>query len=156
MPWLTGCTGGCPARSGAATVLGCLPAGPAWLTAGFTGLRFVDRERTACELSAVELLDGGFGRLALGHLDKPKAFGAPGVPVGNHIDRVHHSIRLKELAQVMIRRTKRKVPYKDIHAKVLFMVENRKQSPGHPKQYAGAQGQSTMQEKRRREPRRHT
>jgi len=98
-----------------ATVLTGLPAGAAELTARFTRLGFVDREGTAFELFAVEPLDGGFGRYAVGHFDKPEAFGAPGVTVGNHIDLVHSTILLKELAEVMICCTKRKVAYKDIH-----------------------------------------
>ena len=73
----------------------------------FTRLGFIDREGPAVELFAVEPLDGGFGRLALGHFDKPEAFGALGITVGNHIDLVHSTIRLKELAKVMIRRTHR-------------------------------------------------
>src|SRR2546427_6657546 len=68
-----------------------LPAGSARFTTGFTRLGLVDREGTAFELCAVEPLDGRFGRLALGHLDKAKAFGAPGVTVGNDIDLVHNS-----------------------------------------------------------------
>jgi hypothetical protein len=97
-----------------------LPAGAAELPTRFTRLGFVDREGTAFELFAVEPLDGGFGRLALRHLDKPKAFGAARVTVGNYIDLIHGTILLKELAKVMIRRTKRKVAYKDIHAKILY------------------------------------
>jgi len=96
---------------------GYLPAGAARLPTWFAGLGFVDREGTAFELFAVEPLNGGFGGCTIGHLDKPKAFGAARVTVGNHIDLVHNSILLKELAEVMIRRIKRKVPYKDIHAK---------------------------------------
>jgi hypothetical protein len=107
------------------TALAGLPAGPAGLPTWFTRLGFVDREGTAFELFAVEPLNGGFGGCTIGHLDKAKAFGAARVPVGNHIDCVHNSILLKELAEVMIRRTIRKVPYKDIHAQVLFMVKNR-------------------------------
>ena len=42
MPWLTDGSGGCPARGGAATVPGGLPAGPGGLTARFPWLRFVD------------------------------------------------------------------------------------------------------------------
>jgi hypothetical protein len=98
------------------TILAGLPSGAARLTARFTRLGLIHREGTAFELFAIEPLDGGFGRRTVGHLDKPKAFGAAGVPVGNHIDLVHNAILLKELAEVMIRRTKRKVPYKDIHA----------------------------------------
>jgi hypothetical protein len=85
----------------------------------FTRLGFVDREGTAFELFAVEPLDGGFGRRTVGHLDKSKTFGAARVTVGNDIDLVHSTILLKELAEAMIRRTKRKVPDKDIHAKIL-------------------------------------
>jgi hypothetical protein len=103
------------ARVHAYPALASLPAGAARLTTRFTRLGFVDRESTACELFAVEPLDGGFGRLALGHLDKPKAFGAARVTVSNHIDLVHGTILLEELAEVMICCTKRKVPYKDIH-----------------------------------------
>ena len=97
------------------TALASLPAGAAELTTRFTRFGLIDREGTAFEFFAVEPLDSGFGRLALRHLDKPEAFGAPGVTVGNDIDLVHSTILLKELAEVMIRCTKRKVTYKDIH-----------------------------------------
>src|SRR6266446_3258604 len=93
-----------------------LTSGTGWLPARFTRLGLVDREGPAVELCAVEPLDGRFGRLALGHFDKAEAFGASGVTVGNKIDLVHNSIRLKELAEGMIRGTKRKVPDKDMHA----------------------------------------
>src|SRR5215510_5721432 len=63
------------------TVFAGLPAGAAELTTRFTRLGFVDREGPACELSAIESLNSGFGRLALGHFDEPEAFGAPGVTV---------------------------------------------------------------------------
>src|SRR5215510_261952 len=109
------------ARVCVSTVLTGLPAGAAELTAWFTRLSFVDREGTAFELFAVEPLDGHFGCLALGHFDKPEAFGAPGVAVGNDTNLVHSTILLKELAEGMIRCTKRKVTYKDIHAKILYI-----------------------------------
>jgi hypothetical protein len=103
----------------------------------FTRLGFIDGESPAFELFAVEPLHGGCGRRTVGHLDKPKAFGAPGVPVGNHIDLVHHSIRLEELAEVMIRCTKRQVAYKNIHAKILYIVKNREPIARSSEQYAG-------------------
>ena len=102
------------------TALAGLPAGPAGLTARFTRLGFIHRERTAFEFFAVEPLNGGFGGCTIGHLDKPKAFGAPGVSVGNDIDLVHNSIRLEELAEVMISRTEGKIADKDIHAGILW------------------------------------
>jgi hypothetical protein len=73
---------------------------------------------------ALEPLNGRFGGSAIGHLHKAKAPGATGVTVSNDIDLVHHTIRLEELAKVMISGTKSQVPYKDIHAKVLFIVKN--------------------------------
>jgi hypothetical protein len=114
-----------------------LPAGAARFTTWFAGLRFVDREGTAFELFAVEPLHGRFGGSHVGHLDKSKAFGATRVTVGNHIDLVHNSILLKELAEVMICCAKRKVPYKDIHAKVLFMVKKLETIARSSEQYAG-------------------
>src|SRR5262245_65243543 len=73
---------------------------------------------------ALEPLNSRFGCSAVGHLYKAKAPGATGVTVSNNIDLVHHTIRLEELAKVMISGTKSKVTYKNIHAKVLFIVKN--------------------------------
>src|SRR5262249_30704789 len=118
------------------------PAGAARLPTRFTRftrLGFVDREGTACELFTVEPLDGGFGCRAVGHLDKPKAFGAARVTGGNHIDLVPNSLLLKKLAQVMIRCTKRKVAYEDIHAKVLFIVKSIETIARSSEQYAEVQ-----------------
>jgi hypothetical protein len=61
-------------------------------------------------------LDGRFGGRTVGHFHEAKAFGAPGVTVSNNIDLVYHTMGLEELAKAIIRRTKRKVAYKDIHA----------------------------------------
>src|SRR5712691_4099625 len=94
---------------------GGLPAGPAGLPTRFTRLGLIHREGTAVELFAVEPLNGSFGRRTVGHFDEAKAFGAPGVPVSNNIDLVYHTMGLEELAKAIIRRTKRKVAYKDIH-----------------------------------------
>src|SRR5262249_36638641 len=127
----------------ATTVLANLPAGAAELPTRFTRLGFIDREGPACDLFAVEPLDGRFGRRAVGHLDKSKAVGAARVTVGNDIDLVHRTIRLKELAKVMIRRTIRKVPNKDIHATILNNG-NRETIARSSEQYAGAQGQSKV------------
>jgi hypothetical protein len=43
-----------------------------------------------------------------------------GVPVGNNINRVHNSIRLEELADVLIRCVERKIADKNIHACILW------------------------------------
>ena len=73
---------------------------------------------------ALEPLNGRFGGSAVGHLDEAKPPGLAGVTIGNDIDRVHVTIRLEELAKVMISGTKSKVPYKDIHATVLFIMKD--------------------------------
>src|SRR4029450_8834174 len=88
---------------------------------------------------ALEPLNGRFGRSAVGHLHKAKAPGATGVTVSNNIDLVHRTIRLEELAKGMIRGTKSKIAYKDIHAKVLFIVKNTDMIARSSEQYAEAQ-----------------
>jgi hypothetical protein len=88
---------------------------------------------------ALEPLNGRFGCSAVGHLHKAKAPGATGVTVSNNIDLVHHTIRLEELAKVMISGTKSKVTYKNIHAKVLFIVKNVDMIARSSEQYAEAQ-----------------
>jgi hypothetical protein len=108
-----------------------LPAGAAWLLTWFTGLGFVHREGTTRQLGALKPLNGGFGRLALGHLDEPKAFGTASVTVGNDIDLVHHAIRLEELAEVLLGGGIRQITNKDIH-RVFPMGRGDKRSPGHP------------------------
>jgi hypothetical protein len=111
------------ASPGAESVLADLPAGaaelPTRLPTRFTRLGLIHVEGPACELLALESLNSRFGRRAIRHFDKAKAAGLPRVPVRNNIDRVHRPILLKELAEVIICRTKRKVPDKDIHAKIL-------------------------------------
>jgi len=81
----------------------------------FPGPGFVDCEGTTRALLALETLNRGVGRLAVGHLDEPKTFGAAGIAVGNDAGLVHHAIRLKELAEGVISDGKGEVAYKDIH-----------------------------------------
>jgi predicted regulator of Ras-like GTPase activity (Roadblock/LC7/MglB family) len=88
---------------------------------------------------ALEPLNGLFGCSAVGHLHKAKAPGATGVTVSNNIDLIHHTIRLEELAKVMISGTKSKVTYKDIHAEILFIVKNVDMIDRSSEQYAEAQ-----------------
>src|SRR2546425_9814434 len=99
-----------------------LPARAARLTTRFTGLGFIDREGTTLELLALEPLDGGFRRGAVGHLDESKAFAAAGVAADNDTDLVHNAIRLKELAKVMVGGGKRQIANINIHGR--FLVGN--------------------------------
>ena len=100
---------------------------------------------------ALESLNGRFGGSAIRHLHKAKASGATGIAVRDDIDLVHRTIELEELTKVKIRRTKRKVPDKDIHATILYNG-NMETLARSSEQYAGAQGQSYTEEKRRRKP----
>src|SRR4030095_2529375 len=92
----------------------------------------------------LEPLNGRFCCSAVGHLHKAKAPGATGVTVSNNIDLVHRTIRLEELAKVMISGTKSKVAYKDIHAKVLFLVKNVIRIARSSEQYAEAQDERAI------------
>src|SRR6266516_2896495 len=94
-----------------------LPARLPGLTARFTRLGLIDREGPAFHLLALELGHRRFGRGAIGHLDKAKAFGAAGVAIRDHPDLVHHTIRLEELAEVAVGGAKRQIAYINIHGK---------------------------------------
>ena len=145
---------GCTAHVDADAAPRCLPAGPTGLTARFAGLRFVDREGTARKFGALEPLNGGFSRSTVRHLDEAKAFGAAGVAVGNHIDLVHHAIWLKQLAEIVISGGIRQIANKDIHG-VFPMGKGINDRQVIRTVCRSAQRKSTMQEKRRREPRGH-
>jgi len=88
---------------------------------------------------ALEPLNCRFGCSAVRHLHKAKASGAAGVTVSNDIDLVYHTIRLEELAKVMVSGTKSKITYKDIQVKVLFIVKNIDMIARSSEQYAEAQ-----------------
>jgi hypothetical protein len=92
----------------------------------------------------LEPLNGGLRRTDVGHVHKAKAAGTAGVTIGNEIHVVHYTIRLKELAEFRIRSTKRKVTYKDIHAKVLFIMKSIDTIARSSEQYAGAQDASAI------------
>src|SRR6266568_2436872 len=132
---------------------GGLPAGPAGLTARFTRLGLIDREGPAFHLLALELGHRRFGRGAIGHLDKAKAFGAAGVAIRDHPDLVHHTIRLEELAEVVVGGAKRQIANKNIHGKFPMGKGT------HDRQVIRTVCRSTMQEpyagEGAREPRNH-
>src|SRR5262245_57701867 len=77
-------------RATAARAAHFLPARLTGASTRFPGLGFVNGEGTTRELLALDPGDRGFGGLAVGHLDEPKAFRAPGGAVGNDTDRLHH------------------------------------------------------------------
>src|SRR2546427_1103883 len=129
----------CERRSQANTTCG-LPASLTGLTTWFTRLGLIDRKGTAREFRTLELRNSGFRRIAVGHLDEPKAFGAARIAVDNNTNLVHHAILLKELAKVLIGGAVRQIANKDVHG-VFPCGREDKQSPSHPnsmqKQYRG-------------------
>ena len=141
----------CTAYIGMETAPQYLPTGPAGLAARFAGLRLIDREGTASKLMTLEPMNGRFGRLALGHLDEPKAFGTTRIAVGNDIDLVHRAIRLKELAEIVLSGAIRQIANKDIH-RVFPMgkeINNRQVirtvcRSTRPKRYAGETAKKTL------------
>src|SRR5215510_6492436 len=114
-----------------------LPAGLTGLTARFTRLRFVDVEGTPPQRLALEPLNGGLCRTGVRHLHEAKPTGLAGVPVGNDIDRVHSTIRLEELADVMISRAERKITNKNVHVRIL-LLESMETIARSSEQYAKA------------------
>jgi hypothetical protein len=96
----------------AATALSSLPAWLAWLPAGFSRPRFVDRESAAGEGRAVEGVNGRLRRVTVRHLDEAKAPRAAGLAVGHDPDRVDAAIGLEELVEVLLRGGKRQVAHK--------------------------------------------
>src|SRR6266704_2101987 len=130
-----------------------LPASLTGLTARFTRLGLIDREGPARDLLALELGNRRAGGGAIGHLDKAKAFGAAGLAIRDHPDLVHHTIRLEELADVLLCGTERKVTNKNIHGKFSLGKGT------HDRQVIRTVCRSTMQEpyagEAAREPRKH-
>src|SRR6266702_3210099 len=130
-----------------------LPASLTGLTARFTRLGLIDREGPAPNLLALELGNRRSGGGAIGHLDKAKAFGAAGVAIRDHPDLVHHTIRLEELAEVVVGGAKRQIANKNIHGKFPMGKGT------HDRQVIRTVCRSTMQEpyagEGAREPRNH-
>jgi hypothetical protein len=55
------------------------------------------------------------GRLTVGHLNESKAFAAAGVAVHHDTDGGYHSIRLKELAEVLRGSSDCQIAHIDMH-----------------------------------------
>lgn len=90
------------------------------LAARFTRPRFVDREGTATKLLALKPRNGALGSPLIRHFDETKPTGVPGIAVGHDPNRVHSTVWLEELAEVLLSSSERKVPDKDIHRRVLL------------------------------------
>jgi len=102
------------------TAIESLPASLTGLPARFSWLRFVDVEGTPPKRRALEPLNGGLCCTGVRHLHEAKPPRLAGVPVGNDTDRVHRTIRLEELAEVMISGAEGKIADKVIHTSILW------------------------------------
>jgi len=80
----------------------------------FLGLGFIDIERPAIHVAAV---DGGNGLIALtviAHFDKSEAARLTGVAVGNQVDTIHRAELLKHRSNGTFGGVETKVSYKNI------------------------------------------
>jgi hypothetical protein len=96
------------------------PAGSARLMVPHPPVGFVDHAGVAPEVHPVESCNGRSSRTALRHLHEPKAARVARLPVSNHLNRIHRTVRLEELAEVLSGRGARKVADKNVHTKVLL------------------------------------
>jgi hypothetical protein len=96
-----------------------VPTGLARLSARFPRPRFVDREGAASDVRTVESVNHAMCRAAVRHLDEAKASRAANLTVSHDPDCIYRSIRLEELAQVLLRGGKGEVAHKDIHVRIL-------------------------------------
>src|SRR5262245_52632525 len=82
-----------PTATATAAVATAATAAAATVTAAaravFLGLGFVNRQRAAVVLLAVQGADGGLCFLVRSHLDEPESLAAPGGAVGDYLGRLH-------------------------------------------------------------------
>src|SRR5205085_7591861 len=86
-----------PAAAGAPAPAAARAAAPAPAALARPGL--VDRQAAAAGLRAVERGDGGLRLLVVAHLHEAEALGAAGVPVHDHLGRLHGAVRREHLLQ---------------------------------------------------------
>jgi hypothetical protein len=78
------------------------------------GTGFIDVQRAAVQFLTIEGLDG-FGRLGLvGHFDKGKAAGLPGIPIAHHAGFFNGAVRGKSGLELRLRGLISKVSNKNI------------------------------------------
>src|SRR5438552_2424145 len=85
-----------PAAAVAASAAGAAPAA----AAVFARLGLVDRQGPAAGVLAVEGRDRCLSLLVASHLDEPEPFGTAGVPVHDHLGRLHGPVGREHRFQV--------------------------------------------------------
>jgi hypothetical protein len=83
-------------------------------TACRLGSGFINVHGSSVQLRAIQLLDGGLGFAAIGHLDESKAARLASVTVGYDIDALDSAVLRESCEQVVLRGLKIEVPHKNI------------------------------------------
>jgi len=86
------------------------------------GTSFIDVQRAAPEIGAVQAGDGPVGFLGIAHFDKRKAAGAAGKTIRHQIDTIYRSIPFKHRTDGRIASGKIQIAYENILQIYLFSV----------------------------------
>jgi hypothetical protein len=80
------------------------------------GLRpsLIDVQRSAAQVSSIELVNGAFPFRIDAHLDKGEPSGLPCIAVGNNVHTINSPIRLKHRAERIFGCPEAEIPYKNI------------------------------------------
>src|SRR5215510_4276138 len=81
----------------------------------FTLPGFIDIQSSPGQFLPIQRRNRRLRCFVVRHLDKAKATRAPGLPVGNEVDTIHHPIRREQLAHVLFCHGKREIPHKNLH-----------------------------------------
>lgn|SRR5581483_9583016 len=73
------------------------------------GARFVHAERSAMQITAVQIRHGGFAFLPVCHFDKRKPAGLTGHAIGNEIDSLDRTVLRKDRRKIFLRRVETQV-----------------------------------------------
>ena len=88
------------------------------------GTSFIDVQRAAVEVRAVQTGDRTVGCRGVAHFDKRKATGAAGITIGYHIDAIHCAVLLEQSTNRRLGGGKIQIAYEDILHFLLFLSFN--------------------------------
>jgi hypothetical protein len=92
---------------------------------------FVDVQRTAVELPAVQLGNGPVAFGIIRHFDEPKATGLSRVTVGHYTDAINGTIRFKHGANRIFGCTEAEISYKNVfHFNFFLQLQNSESRAG--------------------------
>src|SRR5215210_1516849 len=102
-------TAAAPAAAAATVATATTAAAPAATAALFLRTGFIDRQRPALHLAAIESGDGFLRLLVIAHLHETEPLGTAGVALDDHLSGLHAAVRCKEVLQVAVANAVRKV-----------------------------------------------